>query len=157
MLAVGALAGALLGARRTHPTTRLVVLGALAFGLLEVCAGLMPSFALLAILLVPVGLANITFSTAANSSVQLASAPEMRGRVMGLYMLVFVGGTPLGAPLVGWVSQEFGARWGLIGGGVVSAVAASAALVLLLRKAVARRERRSRPANGPVPVTAGLN
>jgi len=55
---------------------------------LEVVAGLMPAFAMLGVALVPVGLANITFSTAANSSVQLASAPEMRGRVMGLYMLV---------------------------------------------------------------------
>jgi MFS family permease len=157
LLAVGALVGALLGARRTHPTTRLVVLGALAFGLLEVGAGLMPSFALLAIFLVPVGLANITFSTAANSSVQLASAPEMRGRVMGLYMLVFVGGTPLGAPLVGWVSQEFGARWGLIGGGIVSAAAAGTALVLLWRRSTARREQPSEAATGPVPLTAGLN
>jgi len=121
LLAVGALAGALLGARRTHPTTRLVILGAIAFGVLEVVAGLMPTFAVLAVALIPLGFANITFSTAANSSVQLASAPEMRGRVMGIYMLVFAGGTPLGAPLVGWISQEFGARWGLIGGGVISA------------------------------------
>jgi MFS family permease len=171
LLATGALAGALLGARRTHPTTRLVILGAIAFGVLEVVAGLMPAFAMLGVALVPVGLANITFSTAANSSVQLASAPEMRGRVMGLYMLVFAGGTPVGAPLVGWISQEFGARWGLIGGGVVSAGAGAVVLALSLRHAAARRyalqasgaagrsgrsERsgRSAPATGPVPVPA---
>ncbi|MGA3214569.1 MAG: MFS transporter [Acidimicrobiales bacterium] len=157
LLAVGALIGALLGARRTHPTTRLVILAAFLFGLLELGVGFMPSFALLAAGLVPLGLVNITFSTAANSSVQLASAPEMRGRVMGLYMLVFVGGTPLGAPLVGWVSQEFGARWGLIGGGVISAAAASVALAFSLRRATARQQQRSGPATGPVPVTAGLH
>lgn len=157
LLAAGALGGALLGARRTHPTTRLVVFGAIAFGLLEVGVGLMPSFALLAIALVPTGLANITFSTAANSSVQLASVPEMRGRVMGIYMLVFAGGTPFGAPLVGWVSQEFGARWGLIGGGAVSTVAGLAALALLARRAVARREQRAGPMTGPVRVVAGLS
>ena len=80
----------------------LVILAALAFGLLELGVGLMPSFSPCSrSRLVPLGLVDITFSTAANSSVQLASAPEMRGRVMGLYMLVFVGGTPLGAPLGG--------------------------------------------------------
>ena len=165
LLAVGALAGALLGARRTHPTTRLVILGAIAFGVLEVVAGLMPTFAVLAVALIPLGFANITFSTAANSSVQLASAPEMRGRVMGIYMLVFAGGTPLGAPLGGWISQEFGARWGLIGGGVISAGAGAVVLALSLRRAAARgrelkvpelhgRSRLSGPATGPVPVPA---
>jgi MFS family permease len=157
LLAAGALVGALLGARRRHPTTRLVILGAIAFGVLEVVVGLMPSFALLAIALVPVGLANITFSTAANSSVQLASAPEMRGRVMGIYMMVFAGGTPLGAPFVGWISQELGARWGLIGGGALSAAAGVTVLALSLRRARARREQRSGPATDPVPVTAGLH
>jgi MFS family permease len=153
LLAAGALAGALLGARRTHPTTRLVVLAAIAFGLLEVAAGFMPVFALLAIALVPTGLANITFSTAANSSVQLAASPEMRGRVMGVYMLVFAGGTPFGAPLVGWISQEFGARWGLIGGGAVSAAAAAALLAFSLRRAGSWRDVLSGPATGSLPVS----
>jgi MFS family permease len=125
----------------------------------------MPTFAMLAIALVPVGLANITFSTAANSSVQLASAPEMRGRVMGVYMLVFAGGTPLGAPLVGWISQEFGARWGLIGGGIVSAGAGAVVLALSLRHAAARRHEpagragragRSGPATVPLPVPVSV-
>ncbi len=154
LLAVGALIGALLGARRSHPTTRLVVLAAAVFGLLEIGAGLMPAFALLAAALIPTGLANITFSTAANSSVQLASAPEMRGRVMGVYMLVFAGGTPFGAPLIGWISQEFGARWGLIGGGAVSAAAALALLAYLFRHATSWRDVFSGPASGPLPVSA---
>jgi MFS family permease len=158
VLAAGSLIGALLSARREHPTLRLVILAALAFGLLEVCVGLMPSFLLLAIALAPAGFAAITFSTAANSSVQLASAPAMRGRVMGVYMLVFAGGTPLGAPLVGWLSQEFGARWGLIAGGVVSTSAAVAVLALHLRRAATRRRVPVRTAIGApdpprVPVT----
>jgi MFS family permease len=157
LLAAGALFGALLGARRKHPTTGLVVAGAIAFGIGEIVVGLMPSFILFAIVLVPVGFANITFSTAANSSVQLASAPQMRGRVMGIYMLVFVGGTPLGAPLVGWVSQEFGARWGIIGGGAVSALAGIAVLALSLHRSAARHgARRTAPTTEQIPVIAGL-
>ena len=174
MLAAGALAGALLGARRRHPSLRLVILAALAFGVLEIGVGLMPSFYLFAATLLLVGFANITFSTAANSSVQLASAPEMRGRVMGIYMLVFAGGTPVGAPLVGWISQELGARWGLIGGGLLSAGAGAVVLGLSLRHASARpgepfalagfgragraeqtgRSERTGPPTGPVPVPA---
>jgi MFS family permease len=157
VLAAGSLVGALLSARREHPTTRLVIGAALAFGLLEVCVGLMPSFLLLAIALAPAGFAAITFATAANSSVQLASTPAMRGRVMGVYMLVFAGGSPFGAPLVGWLSQEFGARWGLIAGGAVSASAAAAVLALHLRRAATRRGAISAPeADGglspPIPV-----
>lgn len=152
LLAVGALAGALVGARRRHPTTRLVVLAATAFGLLEIAAGLMPSFATLCVALVATGLFNITFSTAANSRVQLASALEMRGRVMGIYMLVFAGGTPLGAPLIGWLSQWAGARWGLIAGGIASAGAAACMLVLLARRSAALRH--GTGATAPAAVAA---
>jgi hypothetical protein len=70
-------------------------------------------------------------------------------------MLVFVGGTPLGAPLVGWISQEFGARWGIIGGGAVSILAGLVALVVILKRAAARDEYRSESVRGPMPVPAG--
>jgi len=161
LLAAGSLAGALVGARRERPTTRLVVVAALVFGVLEVCVGLMPTFIMLAIALLPAGFAAITFSTAANSSVQLASVPAMRGRVMGVYMLVFAGGTPFGAPLVGWLSQEYGAKWGLIAGGTVSAGAAGVVLALSVRRATARRNaipaRSAAGQSGPpavhIPVT----
>lgn len=157
LLAVGALIGALLGARRTHPTWRLVVAGAIAFGVLETVAGLMPAFVLLAVSLVPVGLFNMTFSTAANSSVQLQVAPEMRGRVMGLYMLVFAGGTPFGAPLVGWICQQFGARWGLIFGGGLSALAGLGVLALSLRRASRRSLTLSEAGTSPPQVTPAVN
>ena len=76
----------------------------------------------------------LTFTTAANSSTQLNTAPEMRGRVMGLYMLVFLGGTPLGSPLAGWVAEAFGARMSMIAGGVISVVATIVMTLLLARR-----------------------
>lgn len=123
-LAVGSLGGAILAARRTRPGARLLVGAALAFGIFEVLAGSMPTYLALAAMLVPTGAASLSFTATANSSVQLASEPGMRGRVMGLYMLVFLGGTPIGAPLVGWMAQALGARWSLWLGGAASAVAA---------------------------------
>ncbi|MGH9066584.1 MAG: MFS transporter [Acidimicrobiales bacterium] len=131
-LAVGSLAGALLAARRGRPRLRLLVGAALAFGIFEVLCGLMPTYDALALLLLPTGAISLTFSTTANSSVQLASEQSMRGRVMGLYMLVFAGGTPFGAPLVGWLAQTYGARWSFWVGGGASALAALSIGALLL-------------------------
>src|SRR5260370_39751156 len=125
VFAAGALAGALLAARRGRPGARLLVTAAFAFGILEVVTGLMPSFWSFLALLVPTGLALLTFSTAANSATQLRTSPEMRGRVMGLYMLVFLGGAPLGSPLVGWVAEAFGPRMSLVAGGPISALPAA--------------------------------
>ncbi|HUK67996.1 MAG TPA: MFS transporter [Streptosporangiaceae bacterium] len=122
--AAGALAGALLAARRRRPAAGLLVLTAVVFGVLEMFTSLMPEFWSFLLLLVPTGLTLLTFSTAANSATQLGTTPEMRGRVMGLYLLVFLGGTPLGAPLVGWVAQQFGPRMSLLAGGAISVVAA---------------------------------
>lgn len=133
IMAVGSLSGALLAARRGRPRLRLVLGAALAFGAVEVVSGLMPTYLLFAAILVPVGLTALTFITAANSTMQLGVDPVMRGRVMALYMAVFFGGTPLGAPLVGAVAEAFGARWSLILGGVVSGLAAVVAAFVLAR------------------------
>ncbi len=124
MLAVGATLGAL-GAtiRRTRPTRLFLVGAALAFSITEMLAGLMPSFALTAIALVPAGFTMITMAQSANATVQLGVEPTMRGRVMGLYILCFMGGTPLGAPVVGWVAEVAGPRWGMLGGGLFCLVA----------------------------------
>jgi MFS family permease len=123
VFALGALIGALVAARRSRSSMRLLVGTALAFGALEVLTGLMPTFWSFLVLLVPTGLVVISFSTAANSMTQLSVAAEMRGRVMGIYMLVFLGGAPLGAPLAGWVAQEFGPRMSLLSGGAISVAA----------------------------------
>ena len=141
VFAVGALAGALLAARRAKPGVRLLVTAAFAFGILEVLTGLMPSFWSFLVLLIPTGLALLTFNIVANSATQLGTSPEMRGRVMGLYMLVFLGGAPIGAPLAGWVAEVFGPRISVVAGGAISAVAAVViGLVLAHRRGVRTRE-----------------
>ena len=117
-MAVGSLAGALLAARRGRPRYRLVVLAALAFGAVEMLAGLAPSYLTFMLITPVLGLTALTMITAANATVQLSTSPMMRGRVMALYMMIFMGGTPLGAPIVGWIGEVFGARWTLIGGGL---------------------------------------
>jgi len=134
VLAVGSLSGALLAARRGRPRLRLVVLSALAFGLIEIVAGLMPTYLTFIAVLIPIGLAQMTLLNSANATVQLGVDPVMRGRVMALYMAVLMGGTPFGAPLVGFVAETFGARWSLIAGGVISASATVIAALLLARR-----------------------
>ncbi|MGI8762041.1 MAG: MFS transporter [Jatrophihabitantaceae bacterium] len=133
-LAVGACAGAVLATRRTtRPTQLFLVLAALSFSVLEIGSGLMPGFDSTALLLVPTGLAMLTLTTAANSSVQLGVEPTMRGRVMALYLVCFMGGTPIGAPVVGWLAGVAGPRWGLLGGGAIC-LAATLGLALLIAR-----------------------
>jgi len=146
VLAIGALVGSLLAARRGRPTLRLLLGTALAFGVLEILTGVMPDYPAFLIALVPTGLAMLIFTTAANSSTQLGTAADMRGRVMGLYMLVFLGGTPLGAPLVGWIAATYGTRMSLIAGGVISAAAAVVVAVMLARRRGVRLRGYLRPA-----------
>ncbi|MEU9126058.1 MFS transporter [Streptomyces sp. NPDC048506] len=134
LMAAGSLIGALLAARRGSSRLRLLVGAAMLFGLLEVTAALAPSFWVFAALLAPIGLVGLTINVTANSSVQMATDPAMRGRVMSLFMMVFMGGTPLGAPVVGWVTDAFGARVGFLTGGVIS-MAAAALIGLVLARA----------------------
>jgi MFS family permease len=134
VIAIGSLSGALLAARRGKPRLRLIVLAAAAFGVVEVAAGLMPTYLSFMALLIPLGLCQMTLLNAANATVQLGVDPVMRGRVMALYMAVLMGGTPIGAPLVGALAEAFGARWSLIAGGLISAGAAIVAGSLLARR-----------------------
>lgn len=133
LMAAGSLTGALLAARRGATRMRMLVGSALLFGLLEAAAALAPAFWLFAVVLVPLGLIGVTFITTANASVQLATDPVMRGRVMSLYFMVFMGGTPIGAPIVGWVTDTCGARVGFLSGALVSAAAAVAVGLVLAR------------------------
>ncbi|POH75465.1 MFS transporter [Arthrobacter glacialis] len=134
VMAIGTLAAALLAARRKTMRMVYIVGGALAFGVTVGVAAFMPSFALYAIALVPVGLASLTFMNACNTTVQLTTDSAMRGRVLAVYMVVMQGGTPIGAPLVGWIATEFGPRWSLGLGGVVAVVAGLAALLMLNKR-----------------------
>ncbi|MEU5639026.1 MFS transporter [Streptomyces milbemycinicus] len=145
LIAVGSVTGALLAARRTTTRQRVLVGAALMFGLLEVAAALSPTFWLFAALMVPIGIFSLTFNVTANSSVQLATDPAMRGRVMSLFMMVFVGGTPLGGPLVGWLTDTYGARVGFAAGGLVSAAAAVAVGLILVRVGGLRMKVNLRP------------
>lgn len=124
-LAVGALAGATLSARRQgKPRQRMLIGSALAFGLLEMSLGFITSYEVLAIMLIPQGLFMLLFVNAANATVQLSTPAIMRGRVMGLYTLVFLGGTPFIAPLVGVLAERAGGGAPLIVGGAVSTLGA---------------------------------
>ena len=134
IVAIGSLSGALLAARRGRPRLRLIVVAAVAFGVVEIVAGLMPSYWTFMATLIPLGLCQMTMLNSANATMQLAVAPAMRGRVMALYMAVLMGGTPIGSPLIGALAEAFGARWSLIGGGAVSATAALVAGGLLARR-----------------------
>ena len=133
-LAVGSLLGALASARRRGPPRQRTLFAAvLAFGLLEIAVGLAPTFELMALLLIPTGVAVLTFTTTANAIVQLGSAPQVRGRVMALYILVFLGGTPVGAPLIGALAQAFGPRSSIVLGGVITALSGVVAAVVMTR------------------------
>ncbi|MGW5678396.1 MFS transporter [Streptomyces sp. NPDC003860] len=133
LMAIGSLAGALLAARRGASGMRILVGAAVLFGALEVVAAFAPSFWLFAALLVPIGTFGLTVNVTANSSIQMATDPAVRGRVMSLFMMVFVGGTPLGAPLVGWITDAYGPRIGFAAGGLVSLLAAVGVGLMLTR------------------------
>jgi len=134
-MAAGSLTGALLAARRrVAPSGRFVVTTALVFGAIEVVAGLMPTYWSYAAIQPLVGLSALLTLTAANATVQLNVDPQLRGRVMALYMMLLMGGTPFGAPLIGWVGEAFGARWTLIGGGTLSVLGVLLCVALLARR-----------------------
>ncbi|WP_435836952.1 MFS transporter [Streptomyces achromogenes] len=133
LMAVGSLVGALLAARRGTARLRVLIAAALAFGTLEIVAAVAPSYWLFALLMVPIGVFGLTVNVTANTAVQMGTDPAMRGRVMALFMMVFMGGTPLGAPVVGWITDTYGARVGFAAGGVVSALAAGAIGLVLAR------------------------
>ena len=123
--AVGSVTGALLSTRRVgRPRHRTLYISALVFGLFEVASGFMPAYLAFAVVLIPTGAAALTFMVAANSFVQLGIDATMRGRVMALYFMAFMGGTPVGAPIIGWMGENLGAPVALIGGGAIVSVAA---------------------------------
>ena len=126
-------AAALLAARRRSSRLRLLILAGVGFGLLEFLVSFAPSVWLFSLLLLPIGMLGMTTNISANTSVQMAADPKMRGRVMSLYMMVFVGGTPVGAPLIGALAEAFGPRSSIIAGGVVTALSGVVAAVVMTR------------------------
>ncbi len=152
-LAVGTLAGATLAARRAKaPRLRLFLGAVIVFGVFEILVGLMPNYVLVAILLVPTGALTLTFTTSAMNILQMSVPSDMRGRVMGIYMLCFLGGAPLGSPVLGLLADVLDPRAPLLIGGVVSLATGLFAAVYLLRHNNLRLSL-SRPAAGHrIPV-----
>jgi MFS family permease len=137
LLAVGTFTGALMAARRGTrggPRVRLLIVAAFSLGALEFVAAFMPVYLAFGIALVPLGYATITFLNTANALVQTAVSPEMRGRVMGLYVLVLIGGNPIGGPMTGWMADTLGGRSPFYIGGAASALAAVVCAVILARR-----------------------
>jgi len=132
-MAVGSLAGALLAARRVRIRLRLVAGAAIGFGAAEIVAGLMPTYVAFAVMCPVIGLCTLTMLNSANATMQLESEPALRGRVMALYMTIVMGGTPIGSPIIGWVGQHFGARWTLLGGGMLTILGVVLAVALFAR------------------------
>jgi MFS family permease len=128
-MAVGSIAGALVNGHRGRTGPRLIAGGALAFGASALLAAAMPSLALEIVMLALLGAASVTFAATINSTLQLAVSPEMRGRVMALYSVVFLGSTPIGAPLTGWLAQSYDPRVALVLAGASGLLAAWAAHV----------------------------
>jgi MFS family permease len=146
MLAVGALGGALAGsARRARPGAYVVVIAAVAFGLLEFALGFAPSFWVAMLLLVPTGFFSIYLAQAANHRVQMGVDPAFRGRVMALYVLVFLGTTPIGATLAGWWGEHYGVPSSIWMAGLISFLAGVVALIWQLRTSGDKLRLRWRP------------
>lgn len=133
VMAVGTLAGALLAARRKKPRMTLLVAAAILLGIATVVAATMPSYFWFAVMLMFVGLSSITFLNLCNTIVQLGTDAQYRGRVLALYMAVIQGGTPIGAPLIGWVANTAGARWSILIGGLAALAAGLLGVVALNR------------------------
>jgi MFS family permease len=126
VLAIGSLAGALLAARRERARMRLVIVAAGGFALASTLSVLAPTYVTYAATLVLIGFSTVTMLTTANGYVQTTTDPALRGRVLALYMAILLGGTPVGAPIVGWVATEFGPRVAI----AMSAVAALGACAI---------------------------
>jgi MFS family permease len=126
MMAIGSVTGALLAAGREKAKMTLLFAATLLFGVGCGLAAIMPNYWLFGLALVVVGISAQTFTTTANSAVQLSTEAAMRGRVMAILLALALGGTPIGAPIVGWVADRFGPRWAL---GIGAAACFGAAVV----------------------------
>jgi hypothetical protein len=124
----------------------MIVGAAAAFGVFELAAAVAPTLPLQILALVPLGAVSVTFAAGVNSSLQLAAAPAMRGRVMSLYSVVFLGSTPIGAPIVGWLAEVASPRAGLALGGVAALLAAAGARVAYRRQAAGTLKNSTRTA-----------
>lgn len=141
VMGVGSLGGALAMAGRANPSERRLALAAIVVGVVTILVALAPSLDLAVAGMIPLGAASVAFFVTANSTLQLTARPEMRGRVMALYGMVFLGSTPFGGPVAGWVGEHFDARVGLAGGGLVALATGALGLWLLAARSQAETVR----------------
>ena len=133
VMGAGAVVGGLISAGRARPRARALCLAAIGWGIAILAAAVAPSMALELAALVFVGYGSITFNSLAKTTLQLAARPEMRGRVMALWALAWLGSTPIGGPIIGWAGQAIGARWTLVIGGLATLACGVLALPALTR------------------------
>jgi predicted MFS family arabinose efflux permease len=149
LFGVGSLAGALvMASRASRANPRLLVILAVLFGATTVAVAAAPTLPVAMVLMLPLGAAALAFAITANSTLQLTSTDAMRGRVMALYTVVFLGSTPIGGPVAGWVGEHLGARVGLAAGGALAVAAGVAGLAALRRRTL------NRESGSLVPVPA---
>jgi MFS family permease len=144
VMGVGAIVGGLISAARPRPRARALCVAAIGWGIAILAAAAAPTLALELAALVFVGYGSITFNSLAKTTLQLAAKPEMRGRVMALWALAWLGSTPIGGPIVGWAGQTVGARWSLVIGGLSTLICGIVAL-----PALTRVDRRAKPPPSP--------
>jgi MFS family permease len=155
VMGAGAVVGGLISAARNRPRARALCLAAIGWGIAILAAAVSPNLGLELAAMVFVGYGSITFNSLAKTTLQLAAKPEMRGRVMALWALAWLGSTPIGGPIVGWVGQEIGARWSLVIGGLptlMCGILALPALTRIDRRAAARAAAEQQPATEPAPA-----
>jgi MFS family permease len=149
VMGAGAVVGGLISAARGRPRARALCLAAIGWGVAILAAAFAPNMSLELAAMVFVGYGSITFNSLAKTTLQLAARPEMRGRVMALWALAWLGSTPIGGPIVGWVGQEIGARWSLVIGGLptlICGILALPALARIDRRIARERSQEQQPA-----------
>lgn len=132
-MAIGSVTGALLAAKRAQPHITLLIIAAAMFGVGLVVASVLPSYWLFGLVLIVIGVSAQTFTTSTNSLMQLSTEPKMRGRIVAIFLAIAMGGTPIGAPIVGWIADTFGPRWALGVGAAAGLIAAAVGIRYLVR------------------------
>jgi MFS family permease len=150
VMGAGAVVGGLISAAHSRPRARALCVAAVGWGIAILAAAVAPNMAIELAALVFVGYGSITFNSMAKTTLQLASRPEMRGRVMALWGLAWLGSTPIGGPIVGWIGQNAGARWSLVIGGLATLICGILALPALSR--IDRRLARTRGSEETSPA-----
>lgn len=144
ILAIGSLAGALLAARRDRARLRVVIIGLGLFAAASILSAVMPLYGLYAVTLVFIGFSTVTILTTANGYVQTTTEPTLRGRVLALYMAILMGGTPFGAPIIGWAADAFGPRAAILVGAGAALLAFGIGLTWLIVSGRLRRHENRR-------------